>query len=111
MKEQRETKNTAIGEIKSYIFTEEASEEKEWENLDLYFEDEVRLEKRIRENWERRPFMTELFSLLNESVKANASKKLRERFVLICDIVAKLYLKGGESRSWFWKIRHILYLF
>ena len=54
--------------------------------------------------------MLELFSFFNEGVLADCSEKLRNRLTLVCNIIAKLYLKG-EKKSWFWKIRHILYLF
>ena len=86
-------------------------EQKEWEDLILYFEDEAGLEKHIKDNWESRAFMTEFFSFFNEGVSVDCSKKLRKRFILVCEIVTKLYLKGGQKRSWFWTIRHILYLF
>ena len=110
VEEQKKTINTDINELKNYIFSEEASERKEWESLILHFEDEAKLEEHIKDNWESKAFMEELFSFFNEGVSADCSEKLRKRFQLICNIVAKLYLKG-EGKSWFWKIRHILYMF
>ena len=53
--------------------------------------------------------MAELFSFFNEGVSADCSEKLRNRLTLVCNIIAKLYLKG-EKESWYWKVRHILYL-
>ena len=55
--------------------------------------------------------MTELFSFFHEGVSADCSEKLCKRFVLVCNIIAKLYLKGEQKKSSFWKIRQILYLF
>ena len=94
MEEQKKTIDTRIKEIDNYILSEETSEQKEWEDLILYFEDEAKLEKHIKDNWESKEFMVELFSFFNEGVSADCSEKLRKRFTLVCNIVAKLYLKG-----------------
>ena len=93
IEEQKKLISAGINEVKNYIFTEEASEQKEWEDLILYFEDEAKLEKHIKDNWESKPFMMELFAFFNESVSVDCSEKLRKRFILVCGIIAKLYLK------------------
>ena len=95
VEEQKKLKDSHLKEVKKYIFSEEMREQKEWEDLILYFEDEAGLEKHIKDNWESRAFMTEFFSFFNEGVSVDCSEKLRKRFTLVCEIIAKLYLKGG----------------
>ena len=95
VEEQKKISDSSLKAVKDYIFSEEMREQQEWEDLILYFEDEAGLEKHIKDNWESRPFMIELFSFFSEGVSVDCSEKLRKRFTLVCEIIAKLYLKGG----------------
>ena len=52
MEEQKKQIDAKINEVKNYIFSEETREQKEWEDLALYFEEEAKLEKHIKDNWE-----------------------------------------------------------
>ena len=94
VEERKKVNDSHLKAVRNYIFSEETREQKEWEDLILYFEDEAKLEKHIKDNWESKTFMVELFSFFNEGVSADCSEKLRKRFTSVCNIIAKLYLKG-----------------
>ena len=48
---EKKLNDSYLKAVRNYIFSEETSEQKEWEDLILYFEDEAKLEKHIKDNW------------------------------------------------------------
>ena len=52
--------------------------------------------------------MKELIAFLSY-IRSSDSKILQQRLVAVCNLVGEMFLSNGLGKSWFWKLRHLVY--
>ena len=94
--------------MKYYTLHEKKKEQREWESLVFYFEDDKVLTEHIRDNWPSFFFVKATLNFFYETY-FSSSDKMQQRMMKVTQIINQLFIPFSEKKSWFWKFRQVLY--